>query len=119
MGVKGTNQSFVLPVLYSGQDRKVATGDVVSVNAGTATVNVPSFEVARAYGEAVRVGDSGNPIFVMLGDELVLLGAWWRNATAPGEVGAFPWIITYRAAIEKVIGQKLQVADMSGLDRIA
>lgn len=119
MGVIGTNQSFVLPVLYSGQDRKVATGDVVSVNAGTATVNVPSFEVARAYGEAVRVGDSGNPIFVMLGDELVLLGAWWRNATAPGEVGAFPWIITYRAAIEKVIGQKLQVADMSGLDRIA
>ena len=29
MGVTGTNQSFVLPVLYSGQDRKVATGDVV------------------------------------------------------------------------------------------
>lgn len=119
MGVSGTKLSFILPVLYSNQDRKVATGDVVGVNLGVATVNVPSFEVARAFGESVRVGDSGNPIFAMVGDELVLLGCWWRNATAAGEIGAFPWIITYRGAIEKVIGQKLQVTDMSGLDRIA
>lgn len=119
MGVIGTNQSFVLPVLYSGQDRKVATGDVVNVRLGTATVNIPSFEVARAFGEAVRVGDSGNPIFVQVGDELVLLGAWWRNATAPGEIGSFPWLIAYRSAVEAIIGQKLQVVDMSGLDRIA
>jgi hypothetical protein len=120
MGVSGTRLSFVLPVLYGNQDRKVATGDVVGVNhLGVATVNVPSFEVARSFGEAVRVGDSGNPIFVQVGDELVLLGAWWRNATAAGEIGAFPWIITHRGAIEKVIGQRLQVVDMSGLDRIA
>ena len=119
MGVTGTNQSFVLPVLYSGQDRKVATGDVVNVRLGTAIVNIPSFEVARSFGEALRGGDSGNPIFVQVGDELVLLGSWWRNATAPGEIGAFPWVISYRPAIEKIIGQKLQVVDMSGLDRIA
>jgi hypothetical protein len=119
MGVTGTRSTLVLPVLYANQDKKVATGDVTSVNAGTATVSVPAFEVARAYGEPVRVGDSGNPIFVMLGDELVLLGAWWRNATAAGEVGAFPWLLSQKSAIEKIIGQKLQVADMSGLDRIA
>jgi hypothetical protein len=92
---------------------------VVNVRLGTAIVNIPSFEVARAFGEAVRVGDSGNPIFVQVGDELVLLGAWWRNATAAGEVGAFPWLIAYRGAVEAIIGQKLQVVDMSGLDRIA
>lgn len=119
MGVKFTNQSFVLPVLYSGMDRKVSTGDVVNVRMGTATVNIPSFEVARAFGEPLRVGDSGNPIFVQVGDELVLLGAWWRNATAAGEVGGFPWLIAYRGAVEAIIGQKLQVVDMSGLDRIA
>jgi hypothetical protein len=119
MGVTGTRSTLVLPVLYANQDKKVATGDVTSINAGTATVSVPAFEVARAYGEPVRVGDSGNPIFVMLGDELVLLGAWWRNATAAGEVGAFPWLLSQKSAIEKIIGQKLQVADMSGLDRIA
>jgi hypothetical protein len=119
MGVTGTRSTFVLPVLYCNQDKKVATGDVTSINAGTATVTIPAFEVARAYGEPVRVGDSGNPIFTMIGDELVLLGGWWRNASAAGEVGSFPWLITYRASIERVIGQKLLVADMSGLDRIA
>ena len=119
MGVSGTRSRFILPVLYTGQDKKVSTGDVTSVDAGTATVSVPAFEVARAFGEPVRVGDSGNPIFAMIGDELVLLGGWWRNASAVGEVGSFPWLIAYRASIEKVIGQKLLVADMSGLDRIA
>ena len=119
MGVTGTRSTLVLPVLYANQDKKVATGDLTSINAGTATVSVPDFEVARAYGEPVRVGDSGNPIFVMLGDELVLLGAWWRNATVAGEVGAFPWLLSQKSVIEKIIGQKLQVADMSGLDRIA
>jgi hypothetical protein len=34
-------------------------------------------------------------------------------------IASFPWLIAYRGAIEKVIGQKLLVADMSGLDRIA
>lgn len=119
MGVTGTRLSFVLPVLYGNQDRKIATGDVVGVDFGVATVNVPSFEVARSFGESLRVGDSGNPIFVQVGDELVLLGCWWRNATSAGEIGAFPWIITHRGAIEKITGQKLQVVDMSGLDRIA
>ncbi len=117
MGVIGTNQSFVLPVLYSGQDRKVATGDVVNVRLGTATVNIPSFEVARAFGEAVRVGDSGNPIFVQVGDELVLLGSWYTSGTG-NEIGNFPWIIAYRGAVEAIIGQKLQVVDMSGLDKV-
>jgi hypothetical protein len=119
MGVTGTTQAFVLPVLYTGQDRKVSTGDLVSIASGVATVNIPAFEVARSFGDGVRGGDSGNPIFVMLGDELVLLGGWWRNATASGEVGAFPWLLAEKPAIEAIIGQKLQVADMSGLDRIA
>lgn len=119
MGVSFTNQMFVMPVLYTNYDRRVSTGDVTNVRMGTATVNIPSFEVARAFGESLRVGDSGNPIFVQVGDELVLLGAWWRNATAAGEVGAFPWLIAYRGAVEAIIGQKLQVVDMSGLDRIA
>ena len=119
MGVTGTSYAFVLPVLYSGQDKKVSTGDVVSISLGIAAVNIPAFEVARAFGDGVRGGDSGNPIFAMLGDELVLLGAWYRGSTASGEVGGFPWLAAQKPAIEAIIGQKLQVADMSGLDRIA
>lgn len=118
MGVKGSKQTFVLPVLYSNYDRRVATGDVVGIDAGTATVNIPAFEVARSFGEPLRVGDSGNPIFTMIGDELVLLGVWWRNAMAPKEVGSFPWLLSEKPAIEKIIGQKLLVTDMSGLDKV-
>lgn len=119
MGVVGTTQTFVLPVLYSGQDRKVSTADVTKIEGGLAGVDIPAFEVARAFGDGVRGGDSGNPIFAMLGDELVLLGAWYTGPDRGFTVGTFPWLITQRGAIEAIIGQKLRVADMSGLDRIA
>jgi hypothetical protein len=55
----------------------------------------------------------------MVGDELVLLGAWYTGPDRGFTVGTFPWLITQRGAIEKIMGQKLRVADMSGLDRIA
>jgi hypothetical protein len=119
MGVTGTNYAFVLPVLYSGQERKVSTADVVSILSGLAGVNIPAFEVARAFGDPIIGGDSGNPIFAMLGDELVLLGAWYTGPDRGYTVGTFPWLITQRGAIEKIMGMRLQVADMSGLDRIA
>jgi hypothetical protein len=119
VGLTAPTQTFILPVLYVNQDKKVSTGDVVSILSGTATVNIPAFEIARSFGDGVKGGDSGNPIFAMLGDEIVLLGGWWRNASASGEVGAFPWLLAEKPAIEKIIGQKLLVADMSGLDRIA
>ena len=119
MGVVGTTQTFVLPVLYSGQDRKVSTADVTKIEGGLAGVDIPAFEVARAFGDAIIGGDSGNPIFAMLGDELVLLGAMYTGPDRGYTVGTFPWLITQRGAIEAIIGQKLRVADMSGLDRIA
>ena len=118
MGVIDIRYAFVLPVLYTGQDKKVSTGDVVSISLGIAAVNIPAFEVARAFGDGVRGGDSGNPIFAMLGDELVLLGAWYRGSTASGEVGGFPWLAAQKPAIEKIMGMKLQVADMSGLEKV-
>ena len=118
MGVTGTSYALVLPVLYVNQDKKVSTADVYSIMSGTAAVGIPAFEVARAFGDGVRGGDSGNPIFAMLGDELVLLGAWHQGKSGD-QIGAFPWLAAQKPAIEKIIGQKLQVADMSGLDRIA
>ena len=119
VGLTAPTQSFVLPVLYSGQTRKVSTADVTSIVGGLAGVDIPAFEVARAFGDAIIGGDSGNPIFAMLGDELVLLGAMYTGPDRGFTVGTFPWLITQRGAIEAIIGQKLRVADMSGLDRIA
>ena len=119
VGITAPTQSFVLPVLYSGQTRKVSTADVTSIVGGLAGVDIPAFEVARAFGDGLRGGDSGNPIFAMLGDELVLLGAWHTSADGDDSVGRFPWLLSQKPAIEKIMGMKLQVADMSGLDRIA
>jgi hypothetical protein len=111
MGVTGTEISAVLPVLYSNQDRKVSTADLTHVRVGIADVSIPAFEVARAFGDQIRGGDSGNPIFVPVGNELVLLGAFYRLGSA-NVIASFPWIITYRGAIENIIGQKLQVVDL-------
>jgi hypothetical protein len=118
MGMTGTSYALVLPVLYVNQDKKVSTADVFGIMAGAARVGVPAFEPARSFGEGVRGGDSGNPIFAMLGDELVLLGAWQQGKSGD-QIGAFPWLAAQKPAIEKIIGQKLLVADMSDLDRIA
>jgi len=119
MGVAGTLYAFVLPVLYTGQDRKVSTADVISIAYGLAGVNIPAFEPARAFGDGLRGGDSGNPIFAMLGNELVLLGAWYTGPNLGYTVGTFPWLLDQKLAIETIMGQKLQVANMSGLNRIA
>ena len=119
VGLTAPTQAFVLPVIYSGKARKVSTADVTKIEGGLAGVDIPAFEVARAFGDAIIGGDSGNPIFAMLGDELVLLGAMYTGPDRGYTVGTFPWLITQRGAIEAIIGQKLRVADMSGLDRIA
>ena len=117
--IKGPlSASSPLPVLYGNQDKKVATGDLTSVSGGVGSVTAPTFEVAKSFSEGLRVGDSGNPIFTMIGDELVLLGGWWKSGSYGSEIGSFPWLIAYRGAVEKVIGQKLLVADMSGLDKV-
>ena len=119
VGLTAPTQAFVLPVIYSGKDRNVSTADVINIVGGIASVSIPAFEPARAFGNGVKGGDSGNPIFAMLGDELVLLGGWYTGASGDAAVGAFPWLITQRGAIEAIMGQKLRVADMSGLERIA
>ncbi len=92
-----------LPILYTTQDRHALTGDLVRLVAGLANVEPPSFEGARPYYTTTRGGDSGNPVFVLIGDEMVLLGSWYR-------VNGFPWLIEYRKQVETIIGQALQVA---------
>ena len=117
-GITFKETKMTLPILYVDSEKKVSTADLTEVRMNKATVTPPSFEPARAWTEALVVGDSGNPIFVMLGSELVLLGAWYAGTDA-GVVGTFPWLIDYKAQIESITGTKLQIADMSGLDRIA
>lgn len=100
--------SMRLPVLYTNQDRFALTADVTLVQgtvgrAMLADVEPPSFQPAQAFYRVQRGGDSGNPIFTLVGDELVLLGAWFK-------VGQFPWLISQRSQVEAVMGRKLETA---------
>lgn len=109
-----------LPVLYTNMARSIQTGDVFDIRlpidgvafAANAGVEPPVFDPAKAFWRVQEGGDSGNPIFVLVGDELVLLGAWWK-------VAVFPWLISRRARIEQIIGQPLGVANLSRFNRVA
>jgi hypothetical protein len=106
-----------LPILYLDYEKKVSTADLTEIGMSIATVTPPTFEPAKAWTEALVVGDSGNPIFAILGDELVLLGAWYRG-TDGSRVGQFPWLIDYKSQIEAITGTKLRIADLSGLTKV-
>lgn len=43
----------------------------------------PQYKALAAWSEATVVGDSGNPVFVIIGNELVLLGCWWTAMGGP------------------------------------
>jgi len=117
MGTTFRLTTLVLPILYSDSEKKISTADLTEIRMGKATVKPPTFEPAKAWTEALVVGDSGNPIFAIVGDELVLLGAW-HTGTDGGVVGTFPWLIDYKPQIEAITGTKLRIADLSGLTKV-
>lgn len=104
-----TGISMRLPVVYTNQDRFALIGEVAAVFGPKglldAEVIPPSFEPAKAHYLARRGGDSGNPIFTLVGDELVLLGAWHMKHS-------FPWLIGSREEVEAIMGQKLQTVEL-------
>jgi hypothetical protein len=80
-----------LPVIFVDQDKNLSVGDAVftkaalPVNAGNPTtyplgyvwqINVSNNNLKYSYSEYVISGDSGNPIFCILNNELILLGLW-------------------------------------------
>jgi hypothetical protein len=101
-----------LPVLFLNQDKKVSIGDMTRLINAVADVESSVFGTSQSYYETQRVGDSGNPIFVQVGSELVLLGAWYK-------VGSFAWLISRKTQIESIIGQKLNVINMTGFEKVS
>jgi hypothetical protein len=116
MGVQFT--TLKLPVLFLDQDREVSTGEVtrITVTSFSSVADVygpdPTFTEAQSYYDAQRGGDSGNPIFVQVGNEIILLGAWYR-------VSAFAWLLGRKTQVESIIGQKLNVVNMDIFEKIS
>lgn len=61
--------------------------DRFSVSALNSNWMPPEFKALAACGERVVAGDSGNPVFIIIDSELVLLGCWWSASDGP-HVGA-------------------------------
>jgi hypothetical protein len=99
-----------LPVLFLNQDKKVSTGDITRLIDAVADVEASVFGTSQSYYETQRGGDSGNPIFVQVGSELALLGAWYK-------VGSFAWLLSRKTQVESIIGQKLNVINMTGFEK--
>ena len=118
MGSVFQQTTVMLPVLYLDYEKKIFTGDLTEIRMSLATVMTPTFEAARAYAESLVIGDSGNPIFVMVGDKLALLGAWFRG-TEGEKIGAFPWLADYRSQVEEITGIRLRTIDLSGFQKVA
>lgn len=101
-----------LPVLFLDQDKKVSTGDLTRLIDAVANVESPVFGPAQSYYETQRGGDSGNPIFVQVGSELALLGAWYT-------VGSFAWLLSRKTQVEAIIGQKMNVINMDEFEKVS
>ena len=75
------NTGYKLPALYLDQEEKALVADLrwVSQDGGT-KLNVPVNETRSTFNEPLYDGDSGNPAFIIINDELVLLTVWTTSS---------------------------------------
>lgn len=102
-----------IPALCLDQEEKALVADCGDAGSMLA-MRVPTDAARLSFYEAKIVGDSGNPAFLVLGGELILVTTWWY-----GGAGAGPFIPAFRAEIEAAIvslgafGHSLSDAEMS------
>lgn len=110
------------PVLYSDQEKKALIGDYFSLinvpgSGINAQISAPSSEVRLKYYEPVRGGDSGNPIYTIINNQLVLIGGWFQYLSE--NAGVCTLLPSYLNEVNQVIASfgdnnyKLKVADLS------
>ena len=100
-----------LPIVTFNQKEQVFLSEVKSMTTNFLS-NVPSTNATRkALGGKIVVGDSGNPAFLLIGNEAILL-----YCLQTGGVGYGPLIFQYRKEIQKAMdelcpGYKLETFD--------
>lgn len=110
------------PVIYSDQEKKALVGEFNGLftvaNCGTnAQIIAPSTDARRNYFEPLRVGDSGNPVFTIINNELVLLGSWFQYLSETS--GVCTLLPNYINEVNNTIASfgnsnyKLKIADLN------
>jgi hypothetical protein len=98
----GFHRPFLVVTL--DQEDKASVQQCNSLSAGFSTNTLvenyvaPEYKRLSAWSEKIVIGDSGNPVFAIIGNELVLIGCWW---------GAFfgPHVGGRAAQVNKMIAQ--------------
>jgi hypothetical protein len=104
-----------MPVVYTDQEKILSVGDAKLDRGGSSpypwvwkvysSLNSKKY----SYSRGLISGDSGNPIFVVLNNELIILGVWLsgtgtRDASPPGkELGVLPAIHEYLSSINTIM----------------
>ena len=126
-----SNYSETIPCFYSNQLRTIGVGDL-SITPSNIFWKISSSYNALIQPKSLAVmgGDSGNPIFCKVGNELVLLGAWYTGTplivgtattfalplTYGSYIGTFPAVTALYDEVNKILGKlnyKLQTVNLS------
>jgi hypothetical protein len=86
-----------LPVLTTRWGRPAIVSDLMAPAANW-YLTTPANSTRRSYSEAIVGGDSGNPVFLVLGTQPILIGCY-----TTGGLGAGPSVVHYTTAINAVM----------------
>ncbi len=89
------NEATLIPVFGLDQEEKALVRDINTIGATSVSCQVPTDETRLEFYETVISGDSGNPSFVVISDELVLLSVWTYGGAGSGH-----FISAYKSEIE-------------------
>jgi hypothetical protein len=80
------NSGIKIPALALDQEEKALVTDTwyLSEPVGGIAFQVPTSEVRLSFYEAIIPGDSGNPAFFIINDELVILAVWTLGGPGAG-----------------------------------
>jgi hypothetical protein len=89
-----TNAGQGIPTLGLDQQEKAIVTDISTLAGANVSCQVPTDETRLSFYEPKITGDSGNPLFMIVNDELILLTCWWY-----GGAGSGPSVHNYRSEI--------------------
>jgi len=108
---------FGLPLLALDQEEKGIVTDLREQNGTGATIQVPILADRFAFNETIISGDSGNPIFAVIGSELWLLSTFFSPGSGPfygGLVTELNAMITTLDTLQgDITGHTVTVGDLS------
>lgn len=82
-GVNLPRDKHVLPVLAMDQEEKALVTDIEQMD-WMVYCKYPADATRLSFNEPIIVGDSGNPAFLIFGDELLAVTTWWGGGGGSG-----------------------------------